>query len=260
MKERRIPLFNLAILFTMSLFGQDTAGDIAQIDISTGLIQYGNTDEYISKTRYSGSCAPLSIHWNHFKEGRGFHLGLDITDISDLENSDIPNLGASILDFKLPVNHYYRLGSAKLSGKEISIYIGPGYGMHVYERKQNVAQGGSQEQKVSSFLLQFPLRLNSRVYFPLNEKWEITGETGLNILTASLRSDLSDEFDAQVLALNKNFEMLFYLTLKYRLIDRILVFTSFKNRLTYITGVDQDLHMGQTGGELGLSFNLKRKR
>ncbi len=254
-------ILGLGVLFiSVTMRGQDTSDNrFASIDFSTGFTQYGNTDEYISKTRYSGSFFPVSINWNRFREGKGFHIGLEVADFSDLENSDIPNLSASVLDFRLPINHYYRVSSLNLFNREGQLYIGPGYGIHAYERKQNVAQGGRLEQKVSSFILQFPLRINARLYLPLNEKWDVIGETSLSLVTASLRSDLSDEFDAQVLAFNKNFEGLLYLTLNYAVMERLDIFIAVKNRLIRIPGMDQNLYVGQTGGEIGAKINLGRK-
>ncbi len=247
-------------LVCMSLIAQDADTTFASLSFSSGFAQYGNTDRYITRTRYTGSFSPVSFQWNRFKAGKGFHLGLEIVDFSDLENGDIPNLSASILDFRLSANHYYKISSFDLLGRRAQLYIGPGYGVHAYERKQNVAQGGRLENLVSSYIIQFPLRINGRLYLPLNDRWNIVGESSISLVTVALRSDLDDEFDAHVLATNRNFQGLVDLTVNYAVLDRIHLFAAFKNRLVRISGTDQDLYMGQTGGEIGATIDLAKRQ
>ena len=137
---KRVVIAGLLLMLSQGLaLGQNIeASDttIAGISIASGLSMYANTDRYISGDRYAGAYTPIRFDWNRFRSGRGFHFGVAITNIPDLENDDIPNLVADLTDVKISLDHYFAITPFQLFNKEARLFLGPGYGIHFYERKQ----------------------------------------------------------------------------------------------------------------------------
>ncbi|GEM_PF-7132318 len=262
-------LLRIILLLQFSLFSsqislsQDSAsaapGNSSILGFSSGHHWYSNRDEFLSESRYSGSFTPISIYWHKTHETKGFRISTDVSNISSLQTEGLPNLTASVLQFEIMIDHWYRILKFDILGKASTLNIGPGYGIRLYVRTQDVAQGGRLEQEVVSIFEEIPLRLNAQLFHQMSTRLILQLDFSFSLLAASLRSDLSDEFSAYVLASYQNLDVALDATLYYSILPRLSPFLTIRNRFTRNTGWNQNFQAGQSGVEMGLAYNFSRR-
>lgn len=247
-------LLSLLLFFCFqNLMGQSTS-----ISGGYGIAQYANTDEYISESRYSGVASLFSTQLERAKDKRVFRFGFQLMQGDEIKNSNQDNLSAEILDFRLNVNHLFQIPSLSIGSKEINIWMGPGYSLSAYERKQNVATGGRLESKLSSYFIQIPVEYNALFSIPIASKLEVIGDFSFNLISMGIRSDLDDDFDAKALLFYQNLNSSLDLKLVYRPIDPIGIYASWNNNYSRLTGFDQGLYAGNSGVNIGLILKLSK--
>lgn len=191
------------------------------VSIKAGLGRYSVRDEYFSAEKYSGTLPYFSATWARAHEGRGFRIGVEYRNSSELRNN---NISASVTSFSLNLDFLYRVATLSLFSREASLFLGPSTGFFMHLSELHIAF--SELEIPYSFAILLPVGVNSTLVLPITDRFQLAGSLRSSLLSLGLRmidldEDVDEESPARLLAFPSGTNANLRLGLRYGLTDRI---------------------------------------
>jgi hypothetical protein len=234
-------LFSLLLLMTNSdLSAQESLSQKVifpkGISLEYGLGSYANTDEYISKEKYSGNLPYYKADWTNPHESYVYQVGIEFRTSSEVKNY---NVSAEVYLFSLNQGFLYPLSEFSLFAKKAYAYLGPSTEVFVYTNKQNIAISGF--DYAQSFAALLSLGLSSGIIYPLSNSFNIESSLNFGVLSLGFRMvdmEETNESPAKFLTLFSGTNGSFRLGIRYYLLNNFSVKASYLLGVTRISSWD----------------------
>jgi len=187
------------------------------ISLEYGIGNYADTDEYISKEKYSGTLPYYKIGWTNQHDNYIYQLGIEYRYSSALENY---NVSADINQFSLIQGFLYPLPKFSLFKKDVHTFIGPSTEIFFYHNEQNIAVSGF--DYAQSFAALFSIGISSELFIPIQSNFNIESSLGFSVLSLGFRivdEEETDESPIKPLTLFSGINATFKLGTRYCFYD-----------------------------------------
>ncbi len=206
------------------------------ITIEYGTGNFADTDEYISKEKYSGTLPYFNVGWTNQHDNYIYQVGFEYRQSSEVENY---NVSADILQFSLNQQFLYKLPKFSLFQKDVYIFLGPSIELFLFYNEQNIAVSGF--DYAQSFASLFSLGLSSEIFYPLWDNINIESALNFSVLSLGFRmvdDEETNESPAKLLTLFSGINASFSLGARYFILDNFSMKASYLLNVTRISEWD----------------------
>jgi len=208
----------IVIVLFFYVNAQDKKDELKIIYPAGLFIEYGSgyfsiKDEYISDQKYSGNIPYFSLGWSHFKEDRGYLLGIESRNSSEIYNYHV---GCKLTQNMIKQDFFYSIGRFSLFKNDVHVYMGPSLNILLYSLRYDFGTYNHVITESNGTIVS--LGLNTHFYYRISEK--LFTEESIHLSLASVcakafQSDRHDEPESKFLFFPKAMNTDFNIGIRY---------------------------------------------